>query len=338
MRREPAFWWRTEPSLLAWLLGPLSFAYGAVAAARMTRSAPRLARLPVICIGNFTVGGGGKTPTAITAAKLLLKRGVNPCMLSRGYGGREAGPLNVNAETDTAERVGDEPLLLAEAAPTIVAHDRYAGALAAANGIADVIIMDDGFQSPSLHKDFSIIALDAAVGIGNGMTLPSGPLRAPFEVQFKRADALVMVGEGEPGERIAERFESAGKPVFRARYAPAGRSPWPKKTALLAFAGIARPQKFFATLETLGAPTVMTKAFPDHHVYSESEAADLLELAEEAGARLATTEKDRARLRGLGGSRKALFDAATALPIALRLDEEEAFAQLLTETVGKPTK
>jgi tetraacyldisaccharide 4'-kinase len=330
---EPAFWWRREPNFLARLLWPLSAIYGHMAAARMRRRAPELKRLPVICIGNFTLGGGGKTPTAIAAAKLLKDQGAKPVLLSRGYGGRERGPHQVN-DRDHADQVGDEPLLLADAAPTIVARDRYAGALAAAGRGADIIIMDDGFQSPALHKDISIIALDAAVGIGNGMTIPSGPLRAPLDGQLELADALVMVGEGEAGEQIAARFKAAGKLVFRATYQAISKPKWLGSGPLIAFAGIARPEKFFATLEALGAQLGIRKAFPDHHVFSEADAAKLLDLAETNGAILATTEKDRARLRGSTGACGSLYAVSKALPIALRLDDEKAFGRLLAKALA----
>lgn len=330
---EPSFWWRREPNFLARLLWPLSAIYGRVAETRMRRNAPELKRLPVICIGNFTAGGGGKTPTAIAAAKLLKDQGAKPYMLSRGYGGRVHGPHLVD-DHDRADLVGDESLLLANTAPTIVARDRYAGALVAAAYGSDVIVMDDGFQSPSLHKNFSFIAVDAAVGIGNGMTIPSGPLRARLDIQLERADALVMVGEGEPGESIAAEFAKAGKPVFRASYELVGNSPWTKGVTVLAFAGIARPEKFYATLEGTGVRIGMTKSFPDHHDYSEAEADELLKISGENGAYLATTEKDRVRLRGSTGSRKALYDASTALPIKLRLDDEKAFARLLAKALA----
>src|SRR5690348_2940661 len=163
--REPAFWWR-KPGLAASLLAPLGALYGAVAARRMRRLGQR-ARAPVVCIGNLTVGGAGKTPTAIAAAQALREAGAKPAFLTRGYGGRLAGPVAV-APTHDAADVGDEPLLLARVAPTVVARDRVAGAIAAVEAGADVIVMDDGFQNPALAKDLSLLVVDGRRGIGNG--------------------------------------------------------------------------------------------------------------------------------------------------------------------------
>ncbi|MEZ0214502.1 MAG: tetraacyldisaccharide 4'-kinase, partial [Xanthobacteraceae bacterium] len=200
--RAPGFWWQTERGLKARLLAPLGTLAGAVAAARLGRPGAE-AVLPVLCVGNPTVGGSGKTPTALYLAERLAADGHRVAFLTRGYGGRLSGPLAVDPARHGADEVGDEALLLARAAPTFLARDRAAGARAAAATDASLIIMDDGFQNPSLAKSLSLLVIDAAVGVGNGLCLPAGPLRAPLGPQLARAGAVLLVGEGAPGDAVA---------------------------------------------------------------------------------------------------------------------------------------
>jgi tetraacyldisaccharide 4'-kinase len=250
--RAPGFYFR-RPGLAAFLLLPFAMAYGAAASWRMRRSGSR-ASVPVICVGNPTLGGAGKTPAAIAIAQMLAAMGERPVFLSRGYGGGERGPVRADPARHSAREVGDEPLLLAGVFPTIVARDRVAGAtLAAAQG-ASVIVMDDGFQNPALVKDLSLLMVDAATGIGNGDVFPAGPLRAPLHVQLAAAQALVRVGRGEASGFVEEQAKAAGLKVLAAELMPdpqiAARL---KGKPLLAFAGIGHPEKFFATLRALGA-------------------------------------------------------------------------------------
>ncbi|MGC1694090.1 MAG: tetraacyldisaccharide 4'-kinase, partial [Pseudolabrys sp.] len=195
--REPAFWWR-KPGLLSGLLAPAAACYGAIAARRMAKAGAHAA-VPVLCVGNFTHGGAGKTPTALWLAKMLEYAGEKPFCLSRGYGGSIAGPQRVDPKLDGAAQVGDEALLLARVAPTIIAHDRVAGAEAARTGGASIIVMDDGLQNPSLAKDFTLAVVDGRRGIGNGRVFPAGPLRAPLATQLARTGALLVIGDGNPG-------------------------------------------------------------------------------------------------------------------------------------------
>src|SRR5512133_1094786 len=261
--REPAFWWR-EPSLASALLAPLAAAYGAVAQVRLERHGRR-AGVPVVCIGNLTVGGAGKTPTALAVARMLADE--RPVFLSRGYGGALAGPVVVDPSRHRAGEGGDEPLLLARAAAAIVAGNRVKGAGFAAG--ARVIVMDDGFHNPSLAKDFSVLVVDARRGIGNGRVIPAGPLRAPVDAQLARAHALVVVGRSAGDCAIAEMAREREIPVLRASLradtafiaALAGRR-------VLAFAGIGDPQKFFATLAEAGVALAATRSFADHHRYT----------------------------------------------------------------------
>ena len=221
--KTPSWWYRGRggiaPTLLApIMLAPLAALYGRVAASRMGREAAYRSRLPVICIGNFTSGGGGKTPTAIAVASLLKTMDKTPAFLTRGYGGSAKGVVRVAGQD--AKEVGDEALLLAAAAPTFVSADRVAGAKAIEETDADVIVMDDGFQNPSLAKDLSLIVTDAASGLGNGRVIPAGPLRAPLDAQMDHADALVIIGEGKRADVLAAHFETQGKPVLRPRSCP----------------------------------------------------------------------------------------------------------------------
>jgi tetraacyldisaccharide 4'-kinase len=326
--REPAFWWR-EPSLASALLAPLAAVYGAVAQARLAGRG-RYAGVPVICIGNLTVGGAGKTPTALAVARMLSAAGERPAFLSRGYGGALVGPVVVDPSRHRAREVGDEPLLLAREARTVVARDRVKGAGLAAG--ASVIVMDDGFHNPSLAKDFSVLVVDGRRGIGNGRVVPAGPLRAPIDAQLTRAQALVLVGAASRGLAIAERARIRKIPVFQAQLRPdadfiarlAGRR-------VLAFAGIGDPEKFFASLAEAGIALAGTRSFPDHHRYTPAEASALCGEADRDGLVLVTTEKDLARL---SGEDQQLAGRAKALPVTLAFEDEAPFKSLLLEQVA----
>ncbi|MCK0206988.1 tetraacyldisaccharide 4'-kinase [Starkeya koreensis] len=323
--RAPAFWWRTERSAAARLLSPLGALVGGATLARMRRPGAEVG-LPVVCIGNPTVGGAGKTPTVIEVARRLGLRGLRPAVLSRGYGGRLIGPVRVDPLLHSAEDVGDEPLLHARAVPTFVARDRLAGAQAAAQAGADILIMDDGFQSPTLAKALSILVVDAGVGVGNGLCLPAGPLRAPLAPQLEQAQALLVIGEGAGGERVARDGYAAGTVVLRGRLAPEAQAVarlFGKR--VLAYAGIGRPAKFFETLRGLGVLTTLTRAFPDHHVYTAAEVEELRALAEEKDLVLVTTEKDAMRLAG-SDIGQHLLDVSDVLPVRMALEPQSARA------------
>jgi tetraacyldisaccharide 4'-kinase len=325
--RDPAFWWRPA-GIAAALLTPLAMCYGAIARRRLA-SAGRSIGIPVICIGNPTVGGAGKTPTALTVARLLLAAGKHPFFLSRGYGGEFAGPVRVDSRIHRARNVGDEPLLLARVAPTIVAHDRVAGANAAHASGADVIVMDDGFQNPSLTKDLSILVVDGRRGIGNGQVLPAGPLRAPLGAQLDRAKIVLVIGQHSGAEAIMSAAKSRALPLFHGRLVldqKALASLASRK--VLAFAGIGDPEKFFATLEAARIDVRARQAFPDHHRYQRAEATELLARAQREGLLLVTTEKDFVRLAGEPDT-AALVAAVRALPVTLVVEQERTFADLV---------
>jgi len=324
--RDPAFWWAGR-SAAATLLAPVGACYGAIAARRMARPG-RTAPVPVICVGNFTVGGAGKTPTAMALARLLLASGHRPFFLSRGYGGRVAGPVRVAHQH--ADEVGDEPLLLGRVAPTIVACNRPAGALAAAEGGADAIVMDDGLQNPSLAKDLAIAVVDGRRGIGNGRVFPAGPLRAPLAAQFDRIDAVLLVGPaGRSAERAITAAQRRGLPVFHGELRPApGAVAALAGKPVLAFAGIADPDKFFATLAACGIPAMVRSPFPDHHRYAASEMAELIARARRDGLTLVTTEKDFVRMNG-DPAAAALIGQTAVLPVALEFSDAAAVGAML---------
>jgi len=316
--REPGFWWRKAGPLAA-LLSPLAALYGSIAAQRMTRNGAR-AGVPVICIGNFTLGGAGKTPTAIAVAQMLAAAGECVFFLTRGYGGSEAGPKLVDAHADTAAQVGDEALLLARVAPTVVARDRVVGAaLAKAQG-ATIIVMDDGLQNGSLQKDFTLAVTDGRRGVGNGYVFPAGPLRAPIGVQMHRVDALLIVGDGINAADVAAQAQKHGLPVWHGRLAPHPESAGAITRPVLAFAGIGDPDKFFASAQAVGIAVAARRAFPDHHRFTAEDAAELLMAADSGALALLTTEKDRARMTG-DPALSGLMERAHVLPVTMQIDE-----------------
>jgi tetraacyldisaccharide 4'-kinase len=288
--REPAFWWRPGEGAL---LGPLGAIYGAAAWLRLQR-AGRSAGAPVICLGNLTIGGAGKTPAALAVARLLLAAHEHPFFLSRGYGGKLSGPVQVNPSRHRAADVGDEPLLLARLAATIVARDRVAGARLARQSGASVIVMDDGFQNPSLKKDLAILLVDGRRGIGNGRIIPAGPLRAPLELQIARSNALVIMGPAEGAREVVDRARRRGLAVFHGRLDPDQHSLAALgQRKVLAFAGIADPEKFFATLSAAGIGVADRASFDDHHRFTPEEARDLIARADAQRLVLITTDGAR---------------------------------------------
>jgi tetraacyldisaccharide 4'-kinase len=320
--RPPEFWkadvsGRDSAGMLRALLTPVSWAYAAVAAHRYRSTITRRVPVPVVCVGNLTVGGAGKTPLA---RAIRAKLGAAAHTLSRGYGGRVEGPLRVTPDMDARE-VGDEPLLHARDGAAWIARDRYAGALAAAQAGAQAIVMDDGFQNAALGKDLSIIAVDPQFGIGNGDVFPAGPLRERLHDGLARADAIVML-HNTAGEApaVQDWLANCAKPVLHATLQPIGDIPHGK---LVAFAGLARPEKFFDTLASLGGEVNEAVPFGDHHIYTEDDLQVLAQISEEHGAQLITTEKDAARLSPEWRARVAV------LPVTAHFADEAALDALL---------
>ena len=300
---------------------PLGAIYGVIAGHRLQREGFD-AGIPVLCVGNYHVGGAGKTPAVLALVKLLRELGETPVVLSRGYGGQLRGPIKVDPERHVAGDVGDEPLMLARTVPVVVARDRIEGVALARSQGASVILMDDGFQNPAIAKNASLIVIDGARGLGNACVFPAGPLRAPLSPQLERTDALIVVGDGSAAEAVAAAVAARGKPVMKAQV----RADEPSVAALrgkrvLAFAGIGDPGRFFRTLRANGIDVVGERAFADHHPFSESEIAALTAQARRDALTLVTTEKDLARLRGRGG----LPDGAREIvPFAVTLEFDSA--------------
>ena len=285
----------------------------------------------VLCVGNLTVGGEGKTPVAIALAKEAKRRKLAVGFLTRGYGGSLSKPHLVDPDMDSAGLVGDEALLLARHAPTVVTPDRLAGARRLIEAGVSLIIMDDGFQSARVHMDYALIVIDASRGLGNGHVIPGGPLRAPLTEQMRHADAVITMGEGNAADAVIRAASRAGRAVFSARVKPL-RARGFKGVRVLAFAGIGNPQKFYDTLRKVGAEVVLTRSFPDHHPFTKEEIAELVSEAAAEGLLLVTTEKDLVRLRH--GPQEIHDHAASieALPIEAVFDTR-ALDAILRDTM-----
>lgn len=315
--KPPAFWDNSpmNPGVWAQVLRPLGALYAAATARRVGQPGYR-AKVPVICVGNLNAGGTGKTPTTIALIENLMACGVNCAVVSRGYGGSAEGPLLVDAQRHRAGEVGDEPLLLAAFAPTWVAKDRAAGVRAAEQAGAGVILLDDGFQNPSVIKDLSIVVVDAAKGFGNGLCLPAGPLREPVETGLKRADLLLSIGAEDAQKAFQNQW---GKVIFlphaKGRLEPLQMGMDWRGQRVLAFAGIGHPDKFFATLRNEGAELVKTVALDDHQPISDLLLNRLENEAKLLNAQLVTTEKDQIRLP------EAHRHRVLAMVVRLRFDD-----------------
>lgn len=297
--KPPHFWYHPSVTvfdqMMSRLLVPIAAIYNASVARRLKKSNSFQVDAAVICVGNLTMGGTGKTPVTIALLDALQEMDVEAQALSRGYGGAEKGPVMVDASRHTARDVGDEPLLIARSASIWVSADRVEGAKAAIRDGAQAIVMDDGHQNPSLSKDLSILVIDAEAGWGNGRVFPAGPLREDIEAGLSRADAIILM---LPHETYTPDLQAMGLdqveiPVLKAWLEPVGAPP---AGNFVAFAGIGRPEKFFNALTTAGVNLVQTKAYSDHHAYSDSDLRALHAAAGSGNARLITTEKDLVRI------------------------------------------
>ncbi len=322
MISEPWFWREKTPlaSFLSAVLSPLSSAYDFGQRWRAARAKPFQASTPVICIGNATLGGSGKTPCAIMISAMLAEEDVSAIFQTRGYGGGAKGPLLVDPSLHDASHVGDEALLLAQHGPVWIAKDRAAGVRAAAQTAAhrSAIIMDDGYQNPTVVKTLSILLVNQGDAVGNDKVFPAGPLREPLARALERADLVINVGDA------GNAFET-DKPCFRARIEPTNPPP-PQK--IIAFCGIGQPTRFFALLESLGFETVNQVAFPDHHRFRDAELRHLTRMAKKVGATLLTTEKDYVRLP------QDFQENCLTLPIAMMIDDKSQFKALLLNAIN----
>ncbi len=326
--KEPSWWYGAGPHWQTAALAPIAQIYGAIAERRYRQTTATRSAFPVLCAGNFTAGGTGKTPLALELAAIVREHGGTPWFLSRGYGGRLDGQERVDPERHTAAEVGDEPLLLAQSAPTVISRDRGRGAefIARQAKPGSVIILDDGLQNPSLAKDLSIAVIDAVRGFGNGAVMPAGPLRAPLAFQAGLATALLVNTTSLATTHratLALPPELAHLPVLHARAAPSGDVMWLTGARMVAFAGIANPARFFDLLRSYGATLIETIAFADHQALTDTDARHLLDLAQRHGCQLLTTEKDAMRLAGSSGALAELSTRATTLPITLQFENDD---------------
>ncbi len=294
--KAPYFWnagldprSREAAPLTRAMLTPLAALYRYGVKRKLRNAQPAHVEIPVICVGNLTVGGVGKTPIVTAIRARLVADGRRAASLSRGYGGTLEGPLHVDPDKHSAKDVGDEPLMLAQSGESWIGADRPAAARAMQAAGVQVIVMDDGHQNPSLAKDISILVIDAAAPFGNGYLIPKGPLREPVDFGLARADAVILMGDGEIPLPVAQ----SGRPVYRAKLAAISALP---AGPLIAFAGIGRPLKFFDALKDAGAQLSEGISYGDHHVYSEGDLRYLRSLAKSHEAALITTDKDYARL------------------------------------------
>ncbi|MBO6518600.1 MAG: tetraacyldisaccharide 4'-kinase [Rhodospirillales bacterium] len=322
----PEFWGPGRRAILDRLitsaLAPLGWIYGTVTASRAGKAATWQAPVPVICVGNVVAGGAGKTQVCLDLVKRLTAAGKAPHVLTRGYGGALTGTVRVDPEKHTAKDVGDEALLLAAHAPVWRSADRVAGAKAACDAGAGVIVMDDGFQNPTLAKALSVLVVDGAYGFGNGHPMPAGPLREPVQGALKRADALVVIGEGDV------ETGSSSLPRFRAAIRPASDAPDLAGKPVVAFAGIGQPAKFFETLRAQGADLVRTEAFPDHHPFTAGDIEPLIADAKARHATLVTTAKDAVRIP------EEMRADVTSYPVALTWDDAGAWQAFILKQSG----
>lgn len=324
--KPPHFWYHPPATLLdrviSRLMVPLAAVYEASVARRLQKATPFQVDAAVICVGNLTMGGTGKTPVTIALLKMLEDMGVNGQGLSRGYGGSEKGPISVDVSKHTAREVGDEPLLIARSSPVWVGADRIEGARAAIRSSAEAIVMDDGHQNPHLEKDLSIVVIDAEAGWGNGRVFPAGPLRENIEAGLARTDAIILM---LPDKNFDPDLQAMGldqleMPILKAWLEPVEAPP---AGNLVAFAGIGRPEKFFHALTEAGASLAGTKSFSDHHAYSAADLHALQSMADACDAGLITTEKDFVRIP------VAQCERISAWPVRARFSEPARVRALL---------
>lgn len=318
-RKAPKFWWKS-PGLAATALRPASAVYNTLARVRNKFIAPYQPLVPVICVGNAVAGGAGKTPATQALAHLLFGENITrfPAIVLRGYGGKLEGPTTVDPNIHTYKDVGDEALMHSTRAPTIISRDRAAGVKLAQLSGADFVFMDDGLQNPSVEKRLSFLVVDSVQGIGNGLTLPAGPLREPLADALAKTDAIILIGDAMPFD--------ANKPVFSAQILPDAVVDTTKK--IIAFAGLGRPEKFQDTLRFIGANVVAFHAFPDHHPYKDSDIETLIREADDKQAVLVTTEKDYMRVPEKFRGDIAYF------PVRLAFDDPRAVMRYIRDRLA----
>ncbi|MDB2548993.1 tetraacyldisaccharide 4'-kinase [Paracoccaceae bacterium] len=327
--QAPRFWYGARPNVVAHALRPISALYAAGTAYKLAIGARAKLGVPVVCVGNLTAGGTGKTPTVIALWEILAGLGANPHILSRGYGGTLTKTTRVYPARHSAAECGDEPLLLSAFAPVWVGQDRLQSAKLAIAAGADILILDDGFQNASLAYDLSLIVVDAARGFGNGLVIPAGPLREPIATGLARADFVLSIGEAGQQAAFSKRHPNLPRPHLTGHLAPLNMGMSFQDMPVLAFAGIGHPEKFFATLRQMGARILRAEALSDHQPLSDALMTRILRDAQSLGAQPVTTEKDAVRLPD------ALRREVLTVPVRLRLDQDHALRDRLSGIFSK---
>ncbi len=327
--QAPRFWYGARPNVVAHALRPISALYAAGTAHKLAIGARAKLGVPVVCVGNLTAGGTGKTPTVIALWEILAGLGANPHILSRGYGGTLTKTTRVYPARHSAAECGDEPLLLSAFAPVWVGQDRLQSAKLAIAAGADILILDDGFQNASLAYDLSLIVVDAARGFGNGLVIPAGPLREPIATGLARADFVLSIGEAGQQAAFSKRHPNLPRPHLTGHLAPLNMGMSFQDMPVLAFAGIGHPEKFFATLRQMGARILRAEALSDHQPLSDALMTRILRDAQSLGAQPVTTEKDAVRLPD------ALRREVLTVPVRLRLDQDNALRERLSGIFSK---
>ena len=344
MSLQPPSWWQDDTGhSLPKYLNPLGQIYGQAVKWRFRYTKPYQSKLPVICIGNFTLGGTGKTPLAIKFAHILKGLGWEPSFLSRGYKGKYAGPLLVNQDEHNANDVGDEPLLLSQHAPAIISKNRVEGVWLIEQRSSNIVIMDDGFQNPTVQKNLSFIAIDSSTALGNERIFPAGPLRAPLEFQLPKATAIILTGSNKAEkENIKELLQTKfnfKKPILSGELTALEDTEWLKEKPILAYAGIGRPEKLFQSLENAGGKVIRRNPFPDHHNFTSKDAEQLTKLALADDLQLVTTEKDHVRIDENNHHQlRALKRMSRPFPVKFKFEkgDEEKLITLIKERYPKP--
>ena len=313
--QTPKFW--IKKNFISNLLLPLGYIYGSMTGLRLAYKKSGSVDKQVICVGNISAGGTGKTPVAISIAKILQKQNLNPAFVSRGYGANLTNVIvdnNIHSATD----VGDEPMLLSSIAPTVINANRFQGALMAINNNANVIIMDDGFQNPSLKKDISFVVVDGKYGFGNERCIPAGPLREFLSKGIDRASAIILLGD----DNHNIQSKAKNKPIFRAEICPI--IPQISNPNIIAFAGIGHPDKLYSSLKSIGFKIIETIDFPDHHKYSHDELMNIVKLANNKNADIYTTSKDFVKIP------KELQPNFKVLEITVKWQDEDLLTKFIT--------
>lgn len=329
--KTPNFWWSKKRALRL-LLRPFGAVYGLIANHNMKKSNNPKIDLPVLCIGNFTLGGAGKTPVAIALAIEAKKLGLQPGIVSRGYGGQYDNMHIVNAQNDTADKVGDEPLLLARHAQVALSPNRYLGARKLQEIGCNFIIMDDGFQSRRLYMDYALLVVDALRGFGNQAVFPAGPLRAPLRTQLVYTDSVLVVGQGHAMVSVIDHLKTVKMPLHFGHLIPKSIQDVNAKK-FLAFAGIGNPDKFFKSIVELGGIVEKTMVFADHHVFNDKDIDDIIHAAKTDNLLLATTAKDFVRLEASNQNTK--LKNLVVFDVELAFDEENFCQNLLLEVISR---